>query len=222
MVNQALVQAKVNAGFAKVAAALGVSCQWYRPSGPSNPLNSGNLLGTLQVLFDTNANLGQIAPRQRQKPEEWYGAFDKTGVAVGDYLITPTPETFFITTMDPFRTSRLVLCNKVVTIANPPMLASVGLNLGYSGDIRAIETPVIVGWPGFLTKGPRGDTGDARLPGDAKQPWEELLLPVLPGATLRNDQILTYSDGTDTFRLILSMVELTSLGYRCTAILETA
>lgn len=222
MVSQATIQAKVDKGFAKGAAALGVPCAWYRPSGPNNPLDPANLQGTLPVLIDTAASLNQAEPRRREKPEGWYAAFDRSlGVQVGDYLVTPASDTFFITTLDPFRTSRLAACNRVIDIFAPGTMPRVGFNPGYGGDVRARETPVISGWPATLIKGPRGDVGDVKLPGDTKLPWEELVLPPIPATTLRNDMIVTYSDGTDTFRLVLSLVELTSLGYRCTAIYET-
>jgi hypothetical protein len=221
MVNQATVQAKVDAGFAKAAAAIGVSCQWYRPTGPTNPLAASNLLGTLQVLFDTNASLAQRSPRQRQKPEEWYAAFDTTGVSIGDYLVTPTPETLFITAMDPFRPARSVLTNQIVDIHAPGTMEGIGLVPGYGGDIRPSETVVASGWPASLISGPRREAGDAKLPGDVKLPWEALLLPAIPGATLRNNMIVLYTTTNGTFRLILSAVDLTSLGYSCTAVLET-
>jgi len=158
MVSQATVQAKVDAGFAKAAAAIGVSSQWYRPTSPTNPLAAGNLLGTLQVLFDTNASLAQRNPRQRQKPEEWYGAFDTSGVAIGDYLVTPTPETLFITAMDLFRPARFVLTNQIVDIHAPGTMPGIGLVPGYGGDIRPNETVVASGWPASLILGaaPRG------------------------------------------------------------------
>jgi hypothetical protein len=222
MVSQATVQGRVNAGLAKAAQTLGVPCQQYRPTNSVSPIASANLIGSLQVLFDTNPSLRQIVPRQRQKPEEWYAAFDATDVQIGDYLVTPTPETYFVTTLDPFRPARTVLCNRVVTISAPGTMPLAGFNPGYGGDIRPNEPIVASGWPAALIKGPRGETGDVKLPGDTKLPWEELLLPAIPGATLRNDMVVTYSNGVETFRLILSMVEFTSLGYRCTAILETA
>lgn len=222
MVSQATVQAKVNTGFAKAAASLGVACQWYRPSGPTNPIVAGNLIGTLQVLFDTNPYMTQVAARRRDKPEEWFAAFDESqGVAIGDYLVTPTPETYFVATLDPFRPARMALCNRIISITNPAMQPTTGYNPIYGGDAIATETPVITGFPAVVIRGSRGEPGDVKLPGDTKLPWEEVLLPAIPGATLRNDMIVTYSDGTDSFRLILSLVELTSLGYRCTAILET-
>ena len=222
MVSQATVQSKVLTGFSKAASVLGVPCQWYRPSDATAPIVPANLLGTAQVLFDTSPELNQGIPRKRDKPEEWYAATGTAGVTIGDYLVTPLAETYFITTIDPFRPYRAVLCNRMVTITNPASMPLQGLNLGYGGDLAATETPVITGWPASLIKGPRGDSGDLKLPGDVKLPWEDMLLPVLPGVLLRNDMIVTYNDGAKSYRLIMSLVELTSLGYRATAILETA
>jgi len=177
MVTQATIQAKVNVGFAKAANAAGVPCQQFRPTGPVSPLDPGNLVGTLQVLFDTNASLRQIAPRQRQKPEEWYGAFDPSKVQVGDYLVTPPspsaggqPETLFVAALDPFRPARLMLCNRIIDIHAPGTMPRQGLNRGYGGDTRLQETVVAAGWPAAVLKGPRQEVGDLKLPGDTKLP----------------------------------------------------
>ena len=221
MVSMATIQPKVDHGFAVAARKLGVPCQWYRPTGPINPLASGNLLGSLQVLFDTNADMRQQQPRRRQKPEDWYGAFDTAGVQIGDYLVTPTPETFFVTTLDLYRPSRLVQCNRIVDIHAPGTMPALGFNPGYGGDNRTDEAVVVSGWPASLIKGPRGEAGDVKLPGDSKLPWEELLLPEIPGTDIRNDMILLYTAPEGTFRLVLVLVELTSLGYRCMAVMET-
>jgi len=222
MVDQVSIQARVNKGYAHAAAAAGSVCQWYRPSGPTNPMAPGNLLGPKQALINTSSNLSNITPRQRQKPEGWYAGLDITGIQIGDYLVQPDGDTYFVTTLDDFSPVRLVLCNAVVTITKPAIMLTVGYNPGYGGDDRSDEPVVATGWPAALIKGPRGEVGDAKLPGDVKLPWEELLLPPIPGTILRNDMIVTYNDGAEDRRLILSMVELTSLGYRCTAILETA
>jgi hypothetical protein len=147
---------------------------------------------------------------------------DITGVMLGDYLVKPNGETYFVATLDDFDPVRMVMCNTVVNITSPASMATTGYNPGYGGDIAAQEPVVATGWPAALIKGPRGETGDAKLPGDVKLPWEEMLLPAIPGVVLRNDMIVTYNDGAENRRLILSLVELTSLGYRCTAILETA
>ena len=222
MVSQATIQAHVNKGYGKAAAAAGVACRWYRPSGPANPLVQANLLGSKQALINTSANLANITPRQRQKPEGWFAGLDVTGVRIGDYLVQPDGDIYFITTLDDFSPVRLVLCNATVHITSPAAMPTLGFNPGYGGDIRGQEHSVVSDWPVALIKGPRGETGDVKLPGDTKLPWEELFLPAIPGAVIRNDMIVTHNDGAEDRRLILSLVELTSLGYRCTAILETA
>lgn len=219
MVSQATIQAKVNKGSAIAAVKAGVACAWFRANSAANPLAGGNQRGTLQVLLDTSAGMGQRAPRRRDKPEEWFGAFDITGVALGDYLVTPASETFFITTLDPFRPARLVLCNRVVAISEPAPMQGVGEIAGYGGDEAGLETVLASGWPCAIAQGNRVEPAAAALPGDVRLPWSSVLLPVIPGVTLRNDLILTDDQG---FRRIVSSTELTPLGWRCTAVLETA
>jgi hypothetical protein len=218
MVSQATIQTKVNQGFSIVAAAAGTSCQWYRPSSAQSPILGGNWMGTLQVLFDTAPNLMQRTPRRRDKPEEWFGAFDTTGVAVGDYLTTPSSETVFIAAIDPFRPARLVLCNRTVDIRQPAAKIGYGAIAGYGGDTRAAEMVLAGCWPCAVVQGSKGETGDTRLPGDVKLPWSIVLLPTIPGVVLRNDLIMI--DDLN-FRHVISQAELTPLGWRLSVVLET-
>jgi hypothetical protein len=218
MVSQAAIQTKVNRGLGIVATAAGVSCEWYRASSAQRPISSGNWMGALQVLFDTAPDLMQRIPRRRDKPEEWFGAFDTIGVAVGDYLTTPSSETLFIAAIDPFRPARLVLCNRTVDIRQPAVKIGYGAIGGYGGDTRAAETVLASSWPCAMVQGTKGETGDTRLPGDVKLPWSIVLLPAIPGVVLRNDLILV--DDLNCRRLI-SQAELTPLGWRLSVVLET-
>jgi len=218
MVSQATIQSKVNQGFGIVATAAGVSCEWYRASSAQSPICGGNWMGALQVLFDTAPDLMQRIPRRRDRPEEWFGAFDTTGAAVGDYLTTPSSETLFIAAIDPFRAARLVLCNRIVDIRQPAAKIGYGAIGGYGGDTRAAETVLAGGWPCAMVQSTKGEPGDARLPGDVKLPWSIVLLPAIPGVVLRNDLILV--DDLN-FRRVVSQAELTPLGWRLSVVLET-
>ncbi len=218
MVSQATIQVKVNQGFSIVASKAGVSCEWYRASSANSPISGANWLGALQVLFDTAPDLMQRIPRRRDKPEEWFGAFDTTGIAVGDYLATPSSATLFIAAMDPFRPARLVLCNRTVDVLQPAAKIGFGAIGGYGGDTRAAETVLASAWPCAMVQGTKGETGDTRLPGDVKLPWSIVLLPAIPGVVLRNDLILV--DDLN-FRRVVSQAELTPLGWRLSVVLET-
>lgn len=218
MVSAASVQAKVNFGLGTVASKIGVACNWYRPNSADAPISGGNWLGTLQVLFDTAPDLQQRAPRRRDKPEEWFGAFDTTGASVGDYLCTPRAEILFVTALDPFRPGRFVLCNRVVQIREPASQIGYGALSGYGGDTTATEIVLASNWPCAIVQGPRGETGDTHLPGDVRLPWSIVLLPSIPGVRLRNDLILL--DDLN-LRRVVSEAEITSLGWRLTAVLET-
>lgn len=211
MVSQATVQAHVNYGLAKAASALGAPNQWYRPTGPSNPISSPYLLGTLQVLYDINANLKQLVPRKRDKPEDWFGGFDATSVKVGDYMVDPTLGTFFITALDFFRPARMALCNRVLLIVRPaPPAKGPGF---YGGNV--VPTTLMTGWPAAVTQGTKGEAGEVKLPGDTRLPWVSILLPDA-GIEIRTGDIIT-DDQPIPARYTISGTERTSQGWRLTA-----
>jgi hypothetical protein len=218
MVSQAAIQTKVNRGLGIVATAAGVGCEWYRASSACSPISGENWMGRLQLLFDTAPDLMQRTPRRRDKPEEWFGAFDTTGVSVGDYLTTPNSETLFVAAIDPFRPVRLVLCNHTVDIRQPAVKVGFGAIGGYGGDTRAAETVLASRWPCAIVQGSKVETGDTRLPSDVKLPWSIALLPAIPCVVLRNDLILV--DDLN-YRHVVSQAELTSLGWRLSVVLET-
>jgi hypothetical protein len=218
MVSQAVIQTKVNRGLGIAATVAGVGCDWYRASSASSPISGGNWMGRLQLLFDTAPDLMQRAPRRRDKPEEWFGALDTSGVLVGDYLITPNSETLFVAAIDPFRPARLVLCNRTVDIRQPAVKVGFGAIEGYGGDTRAAEAVLASSWPCAIVQGSKGETGDTRLPGDVKLPWSIVLLPAISCVVLRNDLVLV--DDLN-FRRVVSQAELTPLGWRLSAVLET-
>lgn len=217
MVSQATVQAKVNYGFAKAAAALGETCQWYRPSGANNPITAANLIGTWEILFDTAADMQQRAPRRREKPEDWYGGFDMSQFQIGDYLIRPNGEIRFISAFDSFRACRMVLCNHTISLARPA-----GPSPGtayYGSDVTATETSLMTGWPAAVVQGTKGEAGETKLPGDTRLPWVTILVPDC-GVELRTgDQAL--DDQTIPALYTLSGTERTAQGWRITAMLAT-
>jgi hypothetical protein len=216
MASQASVQGHVNLGFAILAAKLGAVCEQYRPVGAGNPLAAGNLLGTLPVLFDTNANMQQAQPRKRQNPESWYGAFDATDVLVGDYLVDAALGTFFVSAIDWFRPARMVLCNQVLTFSRPgAQTPGAG---DYGGGQGATNTPLLTSWPAALIQGTKGEHGEAQLPGDVRLPWSVILLPASGGVELLTGDWAVTAEVTPRFHT-LSSCELTSGGWRFSAAL---
>jgi hypothetical protein len=215
MVSQASIQAKVAFGLGKAATALGAPCPWYRPSGPGQVIAAANSLGTLQVLLDTSAGVPQLVPEAFEKPAEWFGAFDTTGVQAGDYIVA-APATdgvtspFFVAALDWFRPARLVRCNNVVTVCRPPLSARSGLN-PYGANTLASETAVLTQWPAAITTMLRVARGDVELPGEAGVGRWTVMLPTSVPADLRTSDIVILQDGA---RAIVTTSELTPLGWR--------
>jgi len=188
MATQSSIQSKVNFGYAKAASILGVANNWYRPNGITAPIVSGNLRGTPNVLYDTNADMQQTKPSDAAKPQDWYGAFDRTGMLAGDYLVDPTLGTFFICSMELFRAVRVVRCNATFSAERPaPHPPGTGF---YLGDVSGQGTVLFTSWPGGITAGPKGEKSAANLPGDSRSPWYRGFLP-LSAPTVQFGDVLT-------------------------------
>ena len=217
MVSQATIQAATNRGLAKVASAVGVSCSWYRPSGTGAAIVSGNLQGTLNVAFDTSPTLAMNRPRDRQKPEGWYAACDLTNIAIGDYLVSPT-DTFFVTALDPFRPARLVQCNQTIFVGRPS--GSAPGSTYYGGAIASHLTALLTGWPASVVQGTKGNQSEVQIPGDTREAWVSILLPLAGIEILPADWVIT-SEATP-MQYTVSARERTSLGWRLTAATASA
>jgi hypothetical protein len=219
VVSQALVRSKTNLGYAKAASALGAPCQWYRPNGPTAPIVSGNLLGSLTCLFDTTPAMTQQRPSQFGKPDSWYGAFDATSVQVGDYLVDATYGTFFVASLELFRTAKMVLCNEVLTFGRPG--SPIPGAKYYGGATGATLSQLLASWPAAVIQGVKGESGELKLPGDVRLPWAIVMLPNSVGVQLLTADEANTDEASPRW-LTLSSVEATPLGYRLTASLATS
>lgn len=195
---------------------LGSPYAQYRPGDDTNAIASENLLATISAWITADVNGRALKPSNYAKPI-WYGMFDPTQTQVGDYLVGPLG-TFFIASQDAPHPFQVISCNRTVNITKSNAMPSLGKQNVYGGDQRATELDVATGFPCSMLQGTKGEVGSSKLPGDAKQPWVAVLLPTIPGVTLRNDFILT--DDLN-HRFVISSVELTGLGYRITAMLAT-
>jgi hypothetical protein len=195
---------------------LGASYQHYRPTAATNPIASGFLLGTTPVWVTADED-GRGRKAQNYGKPVWFGMFDPTVVSAGDYLVG-TLGTFFVASVNPPMPLQMVLCNRVLTITNPAPMSGTGPLSVYGGDQSSTETLVATTWPGSLLQGTKAHGGDTRLPGDADQAWSSVLLPAIPGTTLRNDMIIT--DDLSQ-RHVVSSAEQTPLGWRLTTLLAS-
>jgi hypothetical protein len=214
MVSQALVQAKVNYGFGKAAAAVGSLCQWYRPSGTGPAIGGASWIGTLPVLFDTAADMLQKQPSRYAKDDDWYGAFDATSVCVGDYFTDPKLGTFFVAALEYLKPARLVRCNRVVTVTLPGSQPP-GPTY-YGGDVLTAEEVLLSGWPASIVQGTKGEKGEVMIPGDIRLPWFNIILPLSVGEQIKTADNMT-DDQAIPIRYTVSSAEQTLLGWRFTA-----
>lgn len=205
-----------NIGPSIVGSILGDAYMQYRPTSANNPTSDANVLSQLPAWIT-----GDASGKGRKAPDFgkniWYGMFDPTITQVGDYLIG-TLGTFFIASQDVPQPIIVVRCNHTVDITIPAPMNTGGKQSAYGGDLRGTEVDVAAAWPCSIVQGTKGEVGSTKLPGDVKMPWTTVLLPAIPGVTLRNNIILTTEDQT---RYIASSCELTALGWRISAALAT-
>lgn len=204
-----LIQQKVFRGYAISAAKIGLPYAQYRPD--SADLTNWSPIATLLASFNAE-DMKYSKPNKYAKPT-WYVLIDGSQTQVGDYLIGDGG-TFFIAAQQAILPILAVGCNRVLSFARPQAQAQVGAVTNYEGNTPALQTPLAAGWPASVLQGTKGEKNEVNLPGDTRNPWWAILLPAIPGVTLRTTDLVTDDLGR---RMILSSVELTDLGYRCTA-----
>lgn len=213
----ATAQAKVWAGYAKSAAVLGSSYSFYRPSAGSTPTvwKTGNTLNNL--LFSQNVSLNaedmKYGKPKKYAKATWYALTDGTNLKPGDYFVG-AQGTFFVAALQSLLPILAVECNRTVSIYRVSPQTAVGAG-NYSGMTTQNEVAYITGAPCSILQGTRGEKNEADLPGDVRAPWWAILIPGAVGSVLYGDLII---DDLGR-RFIVSLAELTSLGYRLTATL---
>lgn len=212
--DQAGISRKVNRGYGIAARFLGNPFTQYRPVDPLAPLN--NPLGSLMADFDTNPGFTYAAPSKFNNPV-YYGLFDATNVQTNDYLIADRG-TWYVAGMEPNKPVLCVGCNRTATFwhlgPSPPSPAF------YGGDIQRDRVRIMVDIPISELNGTKGERNAAeQMPTDSRMQWSQVLVPALPGVTLRESDRMTDDLGRN---FVLSACELTSLGWRLSAELVEA
>jgi hypothetical protein len=209
--DQSRLTQKIYAGYGKAALRLGSLCTLYRPATASNPISTGNVVTTVMAAFDTDPKFSFKAPSLYAKPT-WYGLFDATPAAPGDYIVTPDGNTFFIASLEKTHPPLCISCNNIATFKRPDPHPP-GDDF-YGGDIRVQEDALMAGFPISCLQGTKGERGTTNLPGDVRSPWVSVLAPHIAGVTLRGADRMFDDQGR---AWTLSSTELTSLGWRITA-----
>lgn len=206
----ALIQAKINFGYSKVAQYLGVECNWYRPT-PTTFIDPTTLQGTLLSTFDPKPNFGFAVPSTFAHPQ-WYVGADRTNLLAGDYLVDPSGNTYFINILEPLTPTGAILCNAVVQIYRPGTDQTFG-NGYYGGNPSGTGTPLIANCPCSILQGTKGEADKSGVIAEGRQPWVSIVLPIT-GVILEVADILIDNQGR---RYELSSIETTTIGVRITA-----
>lgn len=203
------LQTKIYKGYGQAAKRIGFDYQQFRATSASNPLTS-TALQTLPASFTTNFNYS--APNKYGQAT-WLGLFDARTFQPGDFLVG-RQGTFFIAAMQDTLPIYCVQTNRVVSVLRVSQDAPVGLG-SWAGDKRATtEVTIMQGWPASIIQGTKGETNEAKLPGDVKTPWWAILMPAWSGVELRTSDIIR--DDLDR-KYVISSAELTDMGWRITA-----
>jgi hypothetical protein len=226
MVDLALVQSKVYYGLGKAGTVLGFQMNVYRASAAlSTPIAPGNLVTTLTANIDSHAAL-DFTVQPKPGAFIFYFLGDPTLLLPGDYLVgqgalsdqpSTTPgqtETYFVGECGGVEPALLVRCNATINMLRQPGESAFG-NVGYMGDIKPNEVPLMTGWPASVLRTGRAAAGATKLAGDVDMPWFDILLPFYPGVELTQADIAVDQTGR---RFRVSAAEQTQSGWRLRAI----
>lgn len=206
----AKLQGKIYSGYDKAARRIGYVVDQFRPSTAANPLSPANKLRSFNASFNAE-DMTYSKPNKYGSPR-WYGLFDGRLTQVGDYLKSPQDGTFFIAAQQTALPILCIDCNRTINVLRPQQETGIGAQ-PYGGDISTNETQIMTQWPASILQGTKGEKSESALPGDVRMAWWIILLPYWAGVVLRSDDIIT--DELNR-RYVLSSVELSDLGWRCT------
>jgi hypothetical protein len=206
------IQSLVYRGYAISAAKIGLPYAQYRPT----TANGAGWSPIATLLASFNAEDMKYSKPNKYGHPTWFVLVDGSKTQVGDYLIG-SGGTFFIAAQQAILPILAVECNRTISLARPQAQSQVGAVTNYEGNTPATQTPLASGWPASIQQGSKGDLGDpsARLPGDIRSPWWAVLVPAIPGVTLRTYDLIADDLGR---RYIISSAELTDLGWRIVAL----
>lgn len=204
------IQQVVYRGYAISAAKIGLPYAQYRPV--SSDITALAPISTSLLASFNAEDMKYGKPNKYGKPT-WYALLDGTQTQVGDYLVGAAG-TFFIAAQQPLLPILAVECNRTLSFARPQAQSDVGAVTNYEGNTPDTQTPLATGWYASVLQGTKGEKNEVALPSDVRTPWWAMLFPAIPGVTLQSGDLVSDDIGR---RYILSSVELTDLGYRCTA-----
>ena len=210
--DQIRLNALIAAGLGQAAERVGTPFQVYRPLNALSAI-TGAPIGTVMAAFDPAIALTLMGGEDRN------GCFasllgDFSQLQQSDYLIGS--ETWFVSHIEPLRAAVCVRCNHVLSIKSP-LGAFVTGPSSYGGRVPATDTVLASGWPASVLTKTHLDASTAKLPGDVRTVFVEILLPIIPRLTISHGQMLTDEFG-QTYGV--AATELSVRGWRIEAGLE--
>ena len=210
--NQARLDMLIAAGLAQAAQRIGSVYQVFRPVSAFNPTD-GAPICAIRAIFDPNIALSLKGGEDRS------GSFASliggySSLSPGDYLLGS--DTWFVSHIEPLRAAVCVRCNHVVSVKSPSSVFTTGLS-SYGGRVPSSDTILASGWPASILTKTHLDMSTARLPGDVRTVFAEILLPSISGLTLSHGQMLIDEFG-QTY--VVAAAELSVRGWRVQAGLD--
>jgi hypothetical protein len=208
-------QTQLAEAWGELGSTLGSKYSWYQPNGANNPISPRTLGSTFLCYFDRDPGFTAKKASEYGKPE-WYVAYDRGGPTVGSYLKNQNSgETYAIIDQADLTPSKVIQCNRVLSFYRNQAAAPDVPTDYYSGNTanEGFGQPLAIGWPASVLQGQKGEKALLDLPEDARKPWFTVLVPVMPGVTIKSTD--TVRDEDDN-RYTISSVEKTTLGYRMT------
>lgn len=184
----------------------GVRADAYRPSSASNPLVAQNRYLRLNATF---TSVRHVSAAVGYGTSLWHGIFDAAYTQAGDYLVRGSG-IWFIVAQQPLLPVLCVQANRVVSFSRPSPQINTGVN-DYGGVTADSLSPLLQDWPASVITESTAGRPDAGLPSDSSVPYSTVLLPAVPGVTLRVADLMSDDLGRTA---VVSAAELSALGWR--------
>ena len=203
------LQDRIHRGLNATARAIGADTDAYRPAGTADPLAARNRYLRLRAAF--TAREGQFKHPNAYGDALWYGMYDAAYTRPGDYLVQ-ADIVWFIAAQHRLLPVLCVQTNRIVSFWRPAAPSNTGIN-AYGGITPATNTALLTDWPASVLGIAGRGHPSADLPTDVSIPYWTILLPAVPGVTLRPSDLMTDELGHNA---VVAAAELSDLGWRVT------
>ena len=218
------IHQKILYGYAKAGLKLGASFNIYRSATSLNPISSGNLIGTTQMVASVDWTFMKAS---KYGNAVFFACMDAQSanaplsVEVGDYLV-PTQgadnvisdnHTYFVQSLQFDLPPIVVQCDQQLNVIRPSQNTAVGYD-GYAGYTAATSITIATGMPASVLRSGKGQNAAPQLPTDAREPMWIVLMPQLGNTIFRIGDIIIDEINQE---YVITENELTELGWRIMA-----